>query len=310
MSDQRRPSKAVIPAAGLGTRFLPATKAVPKELLPVVDVPALEYIVAEAAGVGLTDVLVITNRGKEAIADHFDRSPELESALEKKGDEERLAAVRRPADLATMHFVRQGNPRGLGHAILCAEAFVGDEPSRCCSATTSWTSATRCCSRCSTCRPSTVAAWSRSWRYRGTRSPSTAAWLPSRPIAKVWSRSPTWSRSPPEDAPSNLAIIGRYVLSPSIFGILQETPPGRGNEIQITDALRQQVKDGEPMHGVVFRGRRYDTGDRADYLKAVVRLACERPDLGPDFRQWLEGLRGGTGVERRWWDAAATPVTS
>src|SRR3954451_21032808 len=128
MSDQRRPRKAVIPAAGLGTRFLPATKAVPKELLPVVDVPALEYIVAEAASVGLTDVLVITSRGKKAIAAHFDRSPELESALESKGDEERLAAIRRPADLATMHFVGQGNPRGLGHAILCAEAFVGDEP--------------------------------------------------------------------------------------------------------------------------------------------------------------------------------------
>src|SRR3954454_14942610 len=123
----RRARKAVIPAAGLGTRFLPATKAVPKELLPVVDVPALEYVVAEAASVGLTDVLVITARGKEAIADHFDRSPEREAALEKKGDADRLASVRRSSELASMHFLRQGSPRGLGHAILCADAFVGDE---------------------------------------------------------------------------------------------------------------------------------------------------------------------------------------
>jgi UTP--glucose-1-phosphate uridylyltransferase len=294
MSDQRRPSKAVIPAAGLGTRFLPATKAVPKELLPVVDVPALEYIVAEAAGVGLTDILVITSRGKEAIADHFDRSPELESVLEKKGDEERLAAVRRPADLATMHFLRQGNPRGLGHAILCAEAFVGDEPFAVLLGDDIVDE------RDPLLQPmldvqaehgGCVVALMEVPRHSVSLYGCVAAEPTDRDgVVKV---TDLVEKPSPEDAPSNLAIIGRYVLSPSIFGTLHETPPGRGNEIQITDALRQQVKDGEPMHGVVFRGRRYDTGDRADYLKAVVRLACERPDLGPDFRQWLEDFVAG-----------------
>jgi UTP--glucose-1-phosphate uridylyltransferase len=294
MSEQRRPTKAVIPAAGLGTRFLPATKAIPKELLPVVDVPAMEYIVAEAAGVGLTDVLVITARGKEAIADHFDRAPELEAALEKKGDFERLSAIRRSAELADMHFVRQGAPRGLGHAILCAAAFVGDE----------------------------VFAVLLGDDLVDTRDPLLQPMLdvqaehggcvvalmevPRHSVSLYGcvAAEPTGvdgvvrvtdlvEKPAVEDAPSNLAIIGRYVLAPSIFGTLRETEPGRGGEIQITDALRRQATAGEPMHGVVFRGRRYDTGDKAEYLKAVVRLACERPDLGPDFRQWLEDFVAG-----------------
>jgi UTP--glucose-1-phosphate uridylyltransferase len=294
MSDQRRPTKAVIPAAGLGTRFLPATKAVPKELLPVVDVPALEYIVAEAAGVGLTDILVITSRGKEAIADHFDRSPELEAALEKKGDAERLASVRRSAELATLHFVRQGNPRGLGHAVLCADAFVGDE------VFAVLLGDDLVDERDELLQPmleaqaehgGCVVALMEVPRHSVSLYGCVAAEPTDREgVVKV---TDLVEKPAPEDAPSNLAIIGRYVLAPGIFDTLRETPPGSGGEIQITDAMRTQAAAGEPMHGVVFRGRRYDTGDKADYLKAVVRLACERPDLGPEFRQWLEDFVAG-----------------
>lgn len=295
MSTSRPPRKAVIPAAGLGTRFLPATKAVPKELLPVVDVPALEYIVAEAAGVGLNDVLVITNRGKEAIADHFDRSPELETALEKKGDAERLAAVRRSAQLGEhVHFVRQGAPRGLGHAILCADAFVGDE------VFAVLLGDDIVDERDELLRPmldvqaeqgGCVVALMEVPRHSVSLYGCVAAEpTGSEGVVRV---TDMVEKPSPQDAPSNLAIIGRYVLAPEVFGVLRETPPGRGGEIQITDALRQMARDGHPMHGVVFRGRRYDTGDRADYLKAVVRLAVERPDLGPEFRQWLEDFVAG-----------------
>ena len=294
MSDQRRPTKAVIPAAGLGTRFLPATKAVPKELLPVVDIPALEYVVAEAARVGLTDVLVITARGKEAIADHFDRAPELEAALEKKGDADRLAAVRRSSELASMHFVRQGNPRGLGHAILCADAFVGDEVFGV------LLGDDLVDERDQLLRPmldvqaehgGCVVALMEVPR-QSVSLYGCVAFEPAEgdDVVRV---NDLVEKPSPDDAPSNLAIIGRYVLAPSIFDTLRDTPPGRGGEIQITDALRRQVRDGQPVHGVVFRGRRYDTGDRADYLKAIVRLACERPDIGPDFRRWLEDFVAG-----------------
>jgi UTP--glucose-1-phosphate uridylyltransferase len=294
MSDQRRPTKAVIPAAGLGTRFLPATKAVPKELLPVVDIPALEYVVAESARVGLTDVLVITARGKEAIADHFDRAPELEAALEKKGDVDRLAAVRRSSELASMHFVRQGNPRGLGHAILCADAFVGDEVFGV------LLGDDLVDERDELLRPmldvqaeqgGCVVALMEVPRH----SVSLYGCVAMQPTERdgVVRVTDLVEKPAPEEAPSNLAIIGRYVLAPSIFDTLRDTQPGRGGEIQITDALRRQVRDGQPVHGVVFRGRRYDTGDRADYLKAIVRLACERPDVGPDFRSWLEDFVAG-----------------
>lgn len=294
MSEQRRPRKAVIPAAGLGTRFLPATKAIPKELLPVVDVPAMEYIVAEAAGVGLTDVLVITARGKEAIADHFDSAPELEAALEKKGDADRLTAIRRSAEMADVHFVRQGAPRGLGHAILCADAFVGDE------VFAVLLGDDLVDERDPLLQPmldvqaehgGCVVALMEVPRH----SVSMYGCVAAEPTAAdgVVRITDLVEKPAPEDAPSNLAIIGRYVLAPSIFETLRHTEPGRGGEIQITDALRQQVQAGEPLHGVVFRGRRYDTGDKADYLKAVVRLACERPDLGPEFRQWLEDFVAG-----------------
>jgi UTP--glucose-1-phosphate uridylyltransferase len=285
--------KAVIPAAGLGTRFLPATKATPKEMLPVVDKPAIQYVVEEAAGAGLSDVLMITGRNKRALEDHFDRNYELESALTKKGDADRLARVQESSDLATMHYVRQGDPRGLGHAVLCAAPHVGNEAF-----------AVLLGDDLIDPRDPLLA---RMVEVQQTYGGSVVALMEVDPeqihlygcaavdataegdVVKI---NGLVEKPATEDAPSNLAIIGRYVLDPAVFEVLRKTEPGRGGEIQLTDALQTLAADenvGGPVHGVVFKGRRYDTGDRGDYLKAIVRLAAEREDLGPDFKTWLRG---------------------
>ncbi|MEV6330730.1 UTP--glucose-1-phosphate uridylyltransferase GalU [Streptomyces sp. NPDC051909] len=284
-------TKAVIPAAGLGTRFLPATKATPKEMLPVVDKPAIQYVVEEAVAAGLSDVLMITGRNKRPLEDHFDRNYELEEALTRKGDEERLAKVQESSDLATMHYVRQGAPRGLGHAVLCAAPHVGEQPF-----------AVLLGDDLIDPRDPLLA---RMVEVRERFGGSVVALMEVEPsqihLYGCAAVGPTGEsdvvkvtglveKPEPAEAPSNLAIIGRYVLDPAVFAILRETAPGRGGEIQLTDALQKLVQDeqaGGPVHGVVFKGRRYDTGDRGDYLRAIVRLACERDDLGPDFRTWL-----------------------
>ncbi|MFG3497944.1 UTP--glucose-1-phosphate uridylyltransferase GalU [Streptomyces sp. NPDC047928] len=294
-----RISKAVIPAAGLGTRFLPATKATPKEMLPVVDKPAIQYVVEEAVGAGLHDVLMITGRNKRPLEDHFDRNYELEEALYRKGDQERLGRVKQSNDLATMHYVRQGDPRGLGHAVLCAAPHVGDQPF-----------AVLLGDDLIDPRDPLL---SRMVEVQEREGGSVVALMEVEPsqihlygcaaveptvesdVVKVTN---LVEKPEPADAPSNYAIIGRYVLDPAVFGILRETEPGRGGEIQLTDALQKLAMThasaasaaasvGGPVHGVVFKGRRYDTGDRGDYLRAIVRLACEREDLGPEFRTWL-----------------------
>ncbi len=285
-------TKAVIPAAGLGTRFLPATKATPKEMLPVVDKPAIQYVVEEAVAAGLSDVLMVTGRNKRPLEDHFDRNYELESALEKKGDADRLAKVQESSDLATMHYVRQGDPRGLGHAVLCAAPHVGNEPF-----------AVLLGDDLIDARDPLL---QRMVEIQAAHGGSVIALMEVDPeqihLYGCAAVKPTGDddvveitglieKPEPAEAPSNLAIIGRYVLAPEIFAILRETEPGRGGEIQLTDALQKLATSdvGGPVHGVVFKGRRYDTGDRGDYLRAIVRLACEREDLGPDFRTWLRG---------------------
>jgi UTP--glucose-1-phosphate uridylyltransferase len=286
--------KAVIPAAGLGTRFLPATKATPKEMLPVIDKPAIQYVVEEAVAAGLDDVLMITGRNKRPVEDHFDRAYELESALKAKGDQERLAAVRASSELAAVHYVRQGDPRGLGHAVLCAAPHVGSEPF-----------AVLLGDDLIDPRDPLLA---RMIEVQETYGGSVVALIAVDPAqihlygcaatvpidghSDIVRVTDLVEKPPAESAPSNLAIIGRYVLAPEIFGVLRETAPGRGGEIQLTDALRPLAADpsiGGTVHGVLFSGRRYDTGDRADYLRTIVRLACERDDLGPGFREWLEG---------------------
>ena len=287
-------TKAVIPAAGLGTRFLPATKSTPKEMLPVVDKPAIQYVVEEAVRAGLTDVLMITGRGKRSLEDHFDRMPELELALAAKGDLVRLEQVRKATELAKVHFVRQGDPQGLGHAVLCAAEHVGND------AFAVLLGDDLIDERDDLLGPMLEVQA----KYGG--SVIALMEVPKEQI-KLYGCAAIKEVADPqeglvgiadlvekpavEDAPSNLAIIGRYVLSPRIFEVLRATPPGRGGEIQLTDALRTLAVNGdEPVHGIVFRGRRYDTGDRGDYIKAVVQLAVDRPDLGPDLLEWLRAF--------------------
>jgi UTP--glucose-1-phosphate uridylyltransferase len=272
----------------MGTRFLPATKAVPKELLPVVDRPALQYIVEEAARAGLPEVLMVTGRGKGAIEDFFDRTPELEAALEKKGDQSRLDAVHASTDVAQVHFVRQGQARGLGHAVLQAAAFVGDEPFAVLLGDDIIDARDLLLEEMLSVQAEhggavvallDVGADDIS-KYGAVAVDSTGDGSAVRITGLV-------EKPPADQAPSTLAIIGRYVLPPEVFPALRVTEPGAGGEIQLTDALVRLVEDGVPVHGVVFSGRRYDTGDRLDYLKAVVQLAAEREDLGPAFGSWL-----------------------
>jgi UTP--glucose-1-phosphate uridylyltransferase len=281
--------KAVVPAAGLGTRFLPATKAVAKELLPVVDKPAIQYVVEEAARAGLDDVLFVTTRGKSAIEDHFERNADLEQKLEGKDD--LLDRVRATSTLATIHSVRQGEPLGLGHAVLCAAEHVGDEPFAVLLGDDFIDERDDLLGRMieiqaqrGGCVLALIEVPQESIGMYGCAAvESTDEDGVVRVTALV-------EKPPPEEAPSNLAIIGRYVLTPEIFEVLRTTAPGRGGEIQVTDAIAAMIDragHGGPVHGVVFRGRRYDTGDKASYLKAVVQLGCDRADLGEEFRAWL-----------------------
>ncbi|HTR69002.1 MAG TPA: UTP--glucose-1-phosphate uridylyltransferase GalU [Mycobacteriales bacterium] len=286
-------TKAVVPAAGLGTRFLPATKATPKEMLPVVDKPAIQYVVEEAVRAGLDDVLFIAGRGKSSIEDHFDRAYEIEDRLEgDAGKRDLLDRVRAAADLATIHSVRQGEALGLGHAVLCAAEHVGDEPF-------AVLLGDDLIDERDPLMPRMIAA-----RERLGGCVIALMQVPHDQISLYGSVAIEPTDDPdlvrvtgmvekptPEEAPSDLAIIGRYVLSPEIFDVLRSTPAGRGGEIQLTDAIEALTGRGNsaggPVHGLIFRGRRYDTGDKADYLRAIVQLACDRADLGPAFRAWL-----------------------
>jgi len=287
-------TKAVIPVAGLGTRFLPATKSTPKEMLPVVDKPAIQYVVEEAVAAGLGDVLMVTGRNKRPLEDHFDRALELEEALEAKGDEERLERVRKSSGLADIFYVRQGDPRGLGHAVFCAKRHVGHEPFAVLLGD----------DLIDPRDPLLTPMIDVQKRYGGSVialievDPSQIHLYGCAAVEKVDGEpddvvrvTDLIEKPDPAEAPSNLAIIGRYVLAPEVFDVLARTEAGRGGEIQLTDALRTLVSlpadQGGGVHGVLFRGRRYDTGDRLDYLRTVVRLAAERGDLGPDFRTWL-----------------------
>lgn len=285
-------TKAVIPAAGLGTRFLPATKATPKEMLPVVDTPAIQLVVEEAVDAGLPDILMITGRNKRPLEDHFDRNWELEHTLELKGDQERLAKVHRSTHLADVFYVRQGDPKGLGHAVACARDHIGPEPFAVLLGDDLIDARDPLLKRMIEVREqlggSVVALIEvdpQSIHLYGCASVDPAE---HPDVVRVHD---LVEKPDPADAPSNLAVIGRYVLDPVVFDVLAATPPGRGGEIQLTDALNtlagMPAEAGGGVHGVLFRGRRYDTGDRLDYLRTVVRLACERDDLGPEFTGWL-----------------------
>ena len=291
-----RVTKAVIPAAGLGTRFLPATKALPKEMLPVVDKPAIQYVVEEAVSAGLADVLMIIGRNKNALANHFDRVTELELNLAKKGDTQRLEKVNESSELADIHFLRQGDPKGLGHAVLRAKRHVGNEPF-----------AVLLGDDLIDARDVLL---ERMLDEQDKRNATIIALMEVDPDSiHMYGAAAVEATDDPdvvrvtglvekpakEDAPSNLAIIGRYVLKPEVFEILERTEPGKGGEIQLTDALQEMAADVEGtggVYGVIFRGRRYDTGDRLDYIKAIVQLAVDREDLGPELRPWLKDFAG------------------
>lgn len=302
-----RVRKAVIPAAGLGTRFLPASKAIPKEMIPVVDRPAIEYVVDEALAAGLDQVCLITNPGKEAMERHFAPAPELEAALKSKGDQTRLDAVLETSSKGEITFVNQGEPKGLGHAVGRAEQWVNGEPF-----------AVLLGDDFLDADDYLLDALCRIQERTGGSvilllevSPQMIQMYGSvDPIAVKVADLPGVGEVPegleihrivrlnekpaPGEEYSNLAVIGRYVFNPAVFEVLKNTPPGRGGEIQLTDAISTLAsmppEEGGGVYGVVFRGARYDTGDKLEYLKAVVQLAAKRADVGPDFTAWLQGF--------------------
>jgi UTP--glucose-1-phosphate uridylyltransferase len=285
--------KAVIPAAGLGTRFLPATKAQPKEMLPIVDKPAIQYVVEEAVRAGIEDILVITGRGKRSIEDHFDRSVELEQFLEMKGKHDLLKQVREISELAAMHFIRQRDPLGLGDAVAVAEPHVGDQPFACLLGDDLMAET----------NPLLREMIKVHERYG--RSVIAVQEVPRDEIQLYGCIKPEFvednlarvemivEKPAPEDAPSNLAAIGRYVLTPEIFDALRGTEPGVGGEIQLTDAINHLAQE-QAVYAYVLEGGRYDTGNKLDYLRATVELAIDREDVGAQFRQFLADL-----VQRR-----------
>ncbi|MGN9911903.1 UTP--glucose-1-phosphate uridylyltransferase [Phytohabitans sp. LJ34] len=294
----RRAVKAVIPAAGLATRFLPATKAVPKELLPVVDRPVLQYIVEEAAAAGISDVLLITGRGKTSMIDHFDRQPYLEARLEEKGDQERLAAVRRPSQIADIYACRQHEPLGLGHAVGVGEAHVGDEAF-------AVLLGDEFVDLAEPLLPAMLELQARTGGIvlsfmevapEETKRYGIASVADPEPevadIGEVVRVTGLVEKPAMEDAPSNLAVLGRYILPGTIFDAIKRTKPGSGGEIQLTDAMALLLSEGTPVHGIVYRGTRYDTGMPLGYLQAVVQIASQREDLGPAFTSWLRDFVG------------------
>jgi len=283
--------KAVFPAAGLGTRFLPATKAQPKEMLPLVDKPAIQYVVEESVASGLDQIIIVTGRSKRAVEDHFDTAFELEHYLKERGKLEDLAQIQAISKLAEVSYVRQREPLGLGHAILVARALVGDESFGVFLGDDIIGGATVPCMRqlldVYDKYDGPVIAVERVPRERIHQYGVIAG----RNIdGNVWEISDLVEKPKAEDAPSDLAIIGRYVLTPDLFPILAATAADKRGEIQLTDGLRTLRKQ-RPMYAVEFEGKRYDTGDKLGFLKATVELALRRSDLGGDFREYLKSLQ-------------------
>ena len=285
--------KAVIPAAGLGTRFLPATKAQPKEMLPVVDTPTIQYVVEEAVRAGITDILIVTGRGKRTLEDHFDRSAELEHYLESAGKHDELKQVRAISEMASIHYIRQARAAGLGDAVAHAEHHMGGQPFAVLLGDDIITQSDPLLERM-------IAVYE---RYG--RSVIAVEEVRREEIHLYGAIKPEWveddlarvidivEKPAPEEAPSNLAAIGRYVLTPEIFDAIRETPPGAGDEIQLTDALASLARE-QAVYAYRFEGTRYDIGKKLDYLRATVEVAAGRDDLGPEFRAFLADL-----VQRR-----------
>ncbi|WP_261305903.1 UTP--glucose-1-phosphate uridylyltransferase GalU [Paenibacillus andongensis] len=281
--------KAIIPAAGLGTRFLPATKAQPKEMLPIVDKPAIQYIVEEAIESGIEDIIIVTGRNKRAIEDHFDKSVELEMMLEEKGSTQLLEIVQSVSNLADVHYIRQKQPLGLGHAILCARKFIGDEPFAVLLGDDILQSSPPGLKQMmdiyEQSKTSVIAVQEVPWedvsKY-GIVSPASS-------LDKYQLIEDLVEKPDRDQAPSNLAVIGRYIIMPEIFGILERQEPGRGGEIQLTDALRVLNRQ-QQMAAYLMQAKRYDVGDKMGYIEATIELALQRPDLQDQVKAYLLSL--------------------
>lgn len=281
--------KAIIPAAGLGTRFLPATKAQPKEMLPIVDKPTIQFIVEEAVASGIEDIIIVTGRNKRAIEDHFDKSYELEEVLEKTNKEELLALVRDISNLVNIHYIRQKEPKGLGHAIYCAKAFIGNEPFAVLLGDDIVKSDVPCLKQLIDIYDkykTTVLGVQRVPQEDVSKYGIVAGRQVDDRVFKV-----TDMIEKPEidEAPSNIAILGRYIISPSIFSYLENVSPGKNGEIQLTDALKDMMQH-ETMYAYDFIGRRYDVGNKMGFLQATVEFALDRDDLRDEFSSWLKQI--------------------
>lgn len=278
--------KAIIPAAGLGTRFLPATKAQPKEMLPIVDKPTIQYIIEEAVASGIEEILIITGRNKKCIEDHFDKSIELEMELEKSHKEELLELVRGISDMADIHYIRQKEPKGLGHAILCARAFVGNEPFAVLLGDDVVDSEVPCLKQLMDCykeyKTSILGVQTVAHEDVNKYGIVDGIHIEDR----VYKVKKLVEKPAIDEAPSNVAILGRYIITPQIFEILQGTEPGKGGEIQLTDALQTLIQN-EAMYAYNFEGRRYDVGDKLGFLQATVEYALKREELREPFMQYL-----------------------
>ncbi len=282
-------TKAVIPAAGLGTRFLPATKAQPKEMLPIVDKPTIQYIIEEAVKSGITDILIITGRNKRAIEDHFDRSIELELELESKEKYDLLEEVRSISEMVNIQYVRQKMPKGLGHAVLCAKSFVGNEPFAVLLGDDIVDSEVPCLSQLMKIHE-TFSASVLGVQQVDEQDVSKYGIVDGRELTPgIYEVENLIEKPSSESAPSNIAILGRYIISPAIFEILENTEPGAGGEIQLTDALRELAKR-EQVLAYEFEGRRHDVGDKLGFLQATVEFALKKEDLRDSFTQYLRDL--------------------
>ena len=277
--------KAVIPAAGLGTRFLPATKAQPKEMLPIVDKPAIQFIVEEAIQSGIQDILIITGRNKRSIEDHFDRNVELELTLKAQGKYELLGLVEEISDV-TIHYVRQKEARGLGHAVLCAKQFVGKEPFAVLLGDDIIDAPVPCLKQLIDVYQDYPGSILGVQEVPLQKVSSYGVVQPTPVKEHLWRASDLIEKPAIEEAPSRLAVLGRYIIEPEIFEILEHTEPGRGGEIQLTDALRKLAVQ-KPVYAFHFDGRRYDVGDKQGYLEATVEFALKRPDLRENFMRYL-----------------------
>lgn len=285
MQNKRSIRTAVIPAAGLGTRFLPATKAQPKEMLPIVDKPCIQYIIEEAIDSGIEDILIITGRNKRAIEDHFDRAVELELTLKAQGKYDLLGLVQELSRV-TIHYVRQKEPKGLGHAVLCARHFVGDEPFAVLLGDDIMDAEVPVLKQLmdvyDDCGGSVLGVQ----EVPRDKVPNYGVVKPIPVKEQLWQAEDLVEKPSIEEAPSRLAVLGRYIISPQVFDILEQTKPGRGGEIQLTDALKK-LSEQEPVYAYQFEGRRYDVGDKQGYLEATVDFALKRPDLREPFLRYL-----------------------